>query len=214
MTISKIFRISKEYEPLRGCTVSCEDEITRGRSGSVIHFSLGEGTAISPEIFPRSKLLIMLLGSMCVCGAKLEAGGAFITPSGTPAGMKAYSECVYTEIDFEEGDTFMNESVKPGEVFRLNDLVPYREGRVISMDVMSSEHMKFAVMSFAPGTGLSEHAAPGDALVFALDGEGIIGYEGQEHRIKAGENFRFSAGGLHYVKAEGNFKMALLLSIE
>lgn len=82
------------------------------------------------------------------------------------------------------------------------------------MDVATSEKTKFVVMSFDEGTGLSEHAAPGDALIFALDGKGIIGYEGKEYSISAGENFRFAKGGKHYVKADGKFKMALLLTLE
>ena len=45
-------------------------------------------------------------------------------------------------------------------------------------------------MAFDAGTGLSEHAAPGEALIFALDGHGIIGYEGKEYPIQAGENFK------------------------
>lgn len=48
--------------------------------------------------------------------------------------------------------------------------------------------MKFVVMAFDAGTGLSEHAAPGEAMVFALDGEGVIGYEGQEHTLHARRN--------------------------
>ena len=69
-------------------------------------------------------------------------------------------------------------------------------------------------MAFDSGTGLSEHAAPGEALIFALDGEAIIGYEGEEHLIKAGENFHFAKGGLHTVKATKRFKMGLLLTLE
>lgn len=64
------------------------------------------------------------------------------------------------------------------------------------------------------GAGLSEHAAPGEAIIFALDGEGVIGYEGVDHPIKAGENFHFAKGGLHSVKATKKFKMALLLTLE
>ncbi len=63
-------------------------------------------------------------------------------------------------------------------------------------------------------SGLSEHAAPGKALIFALDGEGVIGYEGKDHPIKAGENFHFAKAGLHSVKATKRFKMALLLTLE
>ena len=79
---------------------------------------------------------------------------------------------------------------------------------------LSNPKLKFVVMSFDEGTGLSEHSAPGEALVFALDGKAIIGYEGKEYPIRAGENFRFEKNGLHYVKADGKFKMALLLVLE
>ena len=42
------------------------------------------------------------------------------------------------------------------------------------------------LMSFSEGTGgLSEHAAPGEAMVFALEGEAVIQYEGVDHVIHA-----------------------------
>ena len=108
----------------------------------------------------------------------------------------------------------MNELIKAGEVFRLAELVPYADGKIVNMDVVHNDKMKFVVMAFDEGTGLSEHAAPGEAIIFALDGEGVIGYEGEEHPIKAGENFRFAKGALHSVKAMKKFKMALLLTLE
>ena len=82
------------------------------------------------------------------------------------------------------------------------------------MDLIHEKNLKFVIMSFDEGTGLSEHAAPGEALVFALDGEAIIGYEGKEHHIRAGETFKFDKAGRHSVKAVGRFKMALLLVLE
>ena len=107
----------------------------------------------------------------------------------------------------------MNKVIKAGEVFKLKDLIPYQEGQIVNMDVVHNDEMKFAIMAFDEGTGLSEHAAPGEALIFALDGEGIIGYDGEEHLIKAGEQFHFAKGGLHYVKATKKFKMGLLLTL-
>ncbi len=52
------------------------------------------------------------------------------------------------------------------------------------------------------------------ALIFALDGEGIIGCEGKDHPIKAGENYHFAKAGLHSVKAAKLFRIALLLTLE
>ena len=108
----------------------------------------------------------------------------------------------------------MNNAIKTGEIFKLSELVPYQEGKIVNMDVVHNDKMKFVVMTFDAGTGLSEHAAPGEALIFALDGEAVIGYEGKEYPIKAGEYFHFAKGGLHSVKANGRFKMALLLTLE
>ena len=108
----------------------------------------------------------------------------------------------------------MNNVVKAGEVFGLGELIPYQEGKIVNMDIVHNDKMKFVIMAFDSGTGLSEHAAPGEALIFALYGEAIIGYEGEEHLIKAGENFHFAKGGLHTVKATKRFKMGLLLTLE
>lgn len=108
----------------------------------------------------------------------------------------------------------MNEILKAGKVFELKDLVPYQEGRIVNMDLISDPDMKFVIMSFDEGTGLSEHAAPGEALVFALDGKAVIRYEGVDYPIRAGETFKFDKMGRHAVTADGRFKMALLLVLK
>ena len=108
----------------------------------------------------------------------------------------------------------MNQLLKAGEVVKLSKLVPYQEGRIVNMVIISGPTLKFVVMSFDGGTGLAEHAAPGEALIFALEGKGIIGYEGKEYPIQAGENFKFAKNGKHYIKADEKFKMALLLTLE
>ena len=107
----------------------------------------------------------------------------------------------------------MNEKIRAGEIIRLAELLPTQDGKIVNMDLAHNDGFKLALMSFGAGTGLDEHAAPGEALVFALDGEGVIGYEGQEHVIHAGENFKFDKGGRHFVRADRPFKMALLLTL-
>ncbi len=42
----------------------------------------------------------------------------------------------------------------------------------------------------------------------------VIRYEGEDHEIKAGENFAFAKNGRHAITADGPFKMALLLTLE
>ena len=213
--VGEIFSIAKDNAPVPGCTIS--KEVHSGEN-YITYFSLAKNTDISAEIYPYYKLLIVADGSMEVYGAdgfsrKMEAGDSIITYTDTPMGMRSPEGAVYTEISVRRDDT-MNEAIKAGEVFRLAELVPYVDSKIVNMDVVHNDKMKFVVMAFDEGTGLSEHAAPGEAIIFALDGEGVIGYEGKDHPIHAGENFHFAKAGLHSVKATKKFKMALLLTLE
>ena len=131
-------------------------------------------------------------------------GESILTPIQRSVGVSAIKDSIYKEIEFRK-ETIMNEVIKAGEVFKLAELLPYQA---------HNDKMKFVVMSFDAGTGLSEHAAPGEALVMALDGEAVIGYEGQEQVIHAGETFKFDKFGKHSVSATKQFKMALLLVLE
>ena len=211
----EVFSPARDNAPISGCTVS--EEIIGGRN-CVICCSMADNTDISAEIYPYHKLIIMIKGEAQIYTAHgtegiLHDGDCILTRVDVPTGIRTAKSAVYTEITVWRDDN-MNELIKPGEVFSLAELVPYKDGKIVNMDVAANEKMKLALMAFDAGTGLSEHAAPGEALIFALDGEGLIGYEGNEHHIKAGENFRFAKGGMHYIKAEKRFKMALLLTLE
>ena len=211
-----VFSIAKDNQPVAGCTIS---KAVYDNGGDYIsYFSLAEDTDISAEIYPYHKLIILCEGQAEVYTAdgdkrQLRSGESVLAPTDIPVGIRSSESAVYTEISIRRDDA-MNEVVKAGEVFRLAELVPYQDGKIVNMDVVHNDKMKFVVMAFDEGTGLSEHAAPGEALIFALDGEGVIGYEGKDHPIKAGENFHFAKGGMHSVKASGKFKMALLLTLE
>ena len=209
------YSIANDNTPVPGCTVS--KEISSG-DNYISVFSMAEDTDISVEIYPYHKLMIVSAGNVAVYRPDgeektLSIGESIITETDIPVGMKTETGVIYTEIAIRRED-IMNKAVTAGEVFKLADLVPYQEGKIVNMDVVHNEKMKFVVMAFDEGTGLSEHAVPGEALIFALDGEAVIGYEGKDHVIKAGENFHFARGGLHSVKADKRSKMALLLTLE
>ena len=209
-----VFSIAEDNQPVAGCTTS--KEVYASGQDYISYFSLAQDTDISAEIYGYHKLLILHEGSMEVYTDKqvwaLNEGKAFLTPTEIPVGMRTDTKAIYTEISIRRNT--MNNAVKVGEVFKLAELLPYQEGKIINMDVAHNEKMKFVIMSFDEGTGLAEHAALGEALIFALDGKGVIGYEGKAHPIKAGESFKFAAGGKHWVKADGRFKMALLITFE
>ena len=208
-----VFSVAADNQPVAGCTIS--KEVYSDGQDYISYFSLAEGTDISAEIYSYHKLIILAAGNLTVYTDKtqrqLSESECILTPVDNPVGMRTDTKAIYTEISVRR-DT-MNSIIKSGEVFELAELLPYQEGKIINMDIAHNEKMKFVIMSFDEGTGLTEHAASGEALIFALDGSAVIGYEGQEHRIRAGENFKFAAGGKHWVKADGRFKMALLMTL-
>ena len=213
--VGEVFSIAEDNKPVLGCTIS---KAVYTGTNDIIYFSMAKDTDISAEIYPYHKLIIMADGSMEVYGKEglereLKKGDSIVTMTDIPVGMRTSQGVVYTEISIRRDDK-MNEMVKAGEVFKLAELLPYAEDKIVNMDVVHNERMKFVLMAFDEGCALSEHAAPGEAIVFALDGEGVINYEGKDHVIKAGENFHFAKAGLHSVRATKKFKMALLLTLE
>ena len=181
----------------------------------MIVFSIAAGTNISPESYDYPKIWKIEKGMADVlyldkAAQALSSGDIFIVPQNIPVGIQSKTGCIYSEILLDK-ECVMNDILKSGKIFALKDLLPYKDGKIVNMDLVDSNKTKFVIMAFDAGTGLPEHSAPGDAIIFCLDGEGIIGYEGKEYRIREGENFKFDKNGKHYVKAEGKFKMALLL---
>lgn len=108
----------------------------------------------------------------------------------------------------------MNSLIKAGHPTALKDLISYEEGSIANLDVVHADNMKFVLMAFDEGTGLTPHRAPGNAILTALEGKAIIGYEGRDYELNAGESFRFDKNGLHNVTPQGKFKMSLLLVLE
>ena len=212
-----IFTI-EQIRPIRdGMTISRDAKL--GEIGSVTFFSLGKDTSISQERYDSAAIYIGASGAAEFIldddqkKMMLTPGDVLIAPGGMLCGMQTDTGAVYTEIITQKEIT-MNNLVKSSEVFKLKDLISYEEGSISNLDVVSNDTMKFVLMAFDEGTGLQPHRAPGNAIIFALEGKAVIGYEGKDYTISAGENFRFDKDGLHSVTADGKFKMALLLVLE
>lgn len=213
-TAGRTFSIADENPAAEGCTISRAIEDSNGNA--ISYFSLGHDTDISAELYSYPKLHYVLSGTLEETGADpatLQPGDAYLTPIGAPCGQHAAEGTVYLEIALAK-DSVTNLPAAAGAAFRLADAVPYSEGRIVNRDLAHNAHLKLVEMAFDAGTGLSEHAAPGDALLLALDGEATIIYEGEKHAFPAGSAFKFDAGGRHAVRAGRRFKMALLISLD
>ncbi len=219
--MNNVFTI-EQLRPIRdGFTISRDTRL--GDITKVTLFSLGKKTSISQESYDRMTMYIGAAGKGNIVigenAEKLELlpDTALIVPGGTLCGMESYSGMIYTEIILEnitQKEIIMNANVKANEVFELKNLINYEEGSIANMDIVSNSSIKYVLMAFDEGTGLTPHRAPGNAIVFALEGKATIGYEGKNYELSAGECFKFEKNGLHSVTANGRFKMALLLVFE
>lgn len=211
-----VFKIKEEHPPIIGLTISSKTKMT-SNNNSITYFSLGEGTDISSEAYPNTQIYIVNGGEgKFVLDGKsvfVKEGDIIVVKGGTLCGSSTEHGFVYTEV-IPNKEVEMNQIVKASEVFKLADLLPYQKDSIVNADIVSNDTMKFVIMAFDEGTGLTPHAAPGNAIVFALEGKATIGYEEKEYQIEAGEQFHFAKGGMHSVTANGQFKMALLLVLE
>ena len=215
--MNHVFTI-EQMRPIRdGMTISRDAGL--GSENTITFFSLGKGTSISQERYDMTSVYIGAEGNAdFVIGEeknklKLSSGDVIMVPGKTLCGVECDTGAVYTEIIIKK-EIIMNNILKTGEVFKLKDLIQYEEGSISNLDIVRNDTMKFVLMAFDEGTGLQPHRAPGNAIVFALEGQAVINCEGKDYNISAGENFRFEKDGLHSVTANGKFKMALLLVIE
>jgi quercetin dioxygenase-like cupin family protein len=112
------------------------------------------------------------------------------------------------------GPEVENDKDNPDElsgVLPLGRLVDYQSGAVVSRTLVKRPTGTVTAFAFDAGEGLSEHTAPFDALVVAIDGEAEIAIAGAPHRVRAGELLRLPAHQPHAVRATARFKMLLVM---
>jgi quercetin dioxygenase-like cupin family protein len=84
---------------------------------------------------------------------------------------------------------------------RLVDLIKIQPGAVVSKTLVERPAGTVTLFAFDKGQRLSEHTAPFDALVTALQGRVDIMLDGVHHELAAGEAIVMPAGVVHAVNA-------------
>ena len=194
------FKFSEEYKIKSELTISTKLGLS---DAPLTYFRLGRGTDISKESYDCPVLYIGTDGSGSFHlneddDVKMSENDILYVAPKTLCGMSAGNEdgLAYIEILLEK---------------EIKNLLDYEKGSITNLDLIGQDNLKFMIMAFDEGCYLSEHRAPGEAIVFALEGKGIINYEGTDYEVNEGDNFKFDKNALHSVKAVGRFKMALLL---
>lgn len=90
-------------------------------------------------------------------------------------------------------------------------LVDYQPGRVVSLTLVQNDTLTLTLFAFGKGEGVSTHSAPGDALVYILDGKAEITIGDLTLTATAGESVVMPADIPHGLEAAEDFKMLLIL---
>ena len=91
------------------------------------------------------------------------------------------------------------------------ELVAYQDGSVVSRTLVKKPAGTVTAFAFEAGQGLSEHAAPYDALVHVIDGRATITVGGSPCEVATGEMLMLPANVPHALHAPQRFKMLLIM---
>lgn len=98
-----------------------------------------------------------------------------------------------------------------GDGFKLQDLIDYQPGAVVSRTLVDDEAVTLTVFAFDEGEGLSEHTAPHDAVLQVVDGTARVTVGDDDHEVQQGESIVLPAEVPHAVDAVSEFKMFLTM---
>ena len=90
-------------------------------------------------------------------------------------------------------------------------LVEYQDGRVVSLTLVQNDTLTLTLFAFAKGEGVSTHSAPGDAMVYIIDGEASITIGDKTITARKGQTLVMPTDIPHGLDAIENFKMMLIL---
>ena len=98
-----------------------------------------------------------------------------------------------------------------GQEIKAASLVDVAPGAVVSRELIKKPQGTVTIFAFDQGEGLSEHTAPFDALVYALEGTVKITLGGVDHEVSEGQLIIMPANIPHALSALTPFKMMLVM---
>ncbi|WP_294967327.1 cupin domain-containing protein [uncultured Methanosphaera sp.] len=94
-------------------------------------------------------------------------------------------------------------------IYQIDKLVEYQENSVVSKELVKKETGTITVFAFDKGEGLSEHAAPYDAMIQIIDGKLELTLNKKLYTLEKGDMIIMPANAPHALYAAERFKMIL-----
>ncbi|MHB1421214.1 MAG: cupin domain-containing protein [Bacillota bacterium] len=102
-------------------------------------------------------------------------------------------------------------NIEFSKALELSPLVTYQDGQVVSRTLAQNEAMNMTLFAFAVGEGLSSHTAPGDAMVYIMDGQAEVTVGEEKIIARKGQVVILPAHVPHALDAQEKFKMLLVV---
>ena len=210
--MSKIYNLNADTKVIAKSVVS--KRIFDCENAHVDVFAFDTGEELDHEMLFCDSLAWVVDG-----GANLHYGEKHMCLGGEQACLiekKVWRKLVFNEptkyvsIDFKED--LMIDHLPKAAIFSLVDAVEYEEGKIVSKTLVKNENGSMSLLSFSKDQQLSTHAAPGDALLIALDGEMKLTIGDEHFDIKKGDTIVLPGKIPHGLKIPEKFKMLLIVT--
>ena len=210
--MSKIYNLNADTKVVAKSVVS--KRIFDCDNAHVDVFAFDSGEELDHEMLFCDSLAWVVEG-----GASLHYGDKQMRLGGEQACLiekKVWRKLVFNEptkyvsIDFKED--LMIDHLPKAAIFSLVDAVEYEEGKIVSKTLVKNESGSMSLLSFSKDQQLSTHAAPGDALLIALDGEMKLTIGDEYFDIKKGDTIVLPGKIPHGLKIPEKFKMLLIVT--
>ena len=210
--MSQIYSVDKDTKIVEKSVVS--KRLFQNKNASVDIYAFDEGEELDHEMLFIDSLAWVIDGE-----AQLEYGKkqmklgrneACLIEAKTWRKLKFTKKTKYLLIDFKED--LMIDHLPKAAIFSLVDTVEYEKGKIVSKTLVKNENGSMSLLSFDTDQELSTHAAPGDALLIALDGEMKLTIGDEHFDIKKGDTIVLPGKIPHGLKIKDKFKMLLIVT--
>ncbi|MBE9818203.1 cupin domain-containing protein [Campylobacter concisus] len=210
--MSQIYSLTKDTNIVEKSVVS--KRLFQNKNASVDIYAFDEGEELDHEMLFIDSLAWVIDGE-----AQLEYGKkqmklgydeACLIEAKTWRKLKFTKKTKYLLIDFKEN--VMIDHLPKAAIFSLVDAVEYEKGKIVSKTLVKNENGSMSLLSFDTDQELSTHAAPGDALLIALDGEMKLTIGDEHFDIKKGDTIVLPGKIPHGLKIKDKFKMLLIVT--
>lgn len=100
---------------------------------------------------------------------------------------------------------------RPEEIeYEPQDAAPGLEKGVLIGEAQEAPNFRMRRFTLAPGASVPKHTNEVEHEQYVLEGEYVVGFEGEEHEIGPGDSLLIPSGTVHWYRNEGDEPAAFI----